>query len=85
MLNLRAIGIRSGKLGVTSSTTLRYSDIKFATCHIVGNLGAPVGIVSAPISSDSSDDYDSQALQDVLHLEEVLDDPLMEGIAMEMD
>lgn len=86
MLNLRAIGLKSGRLGGTSSSSLGYGDVKFAHCNaIVGNLGAPVSVSSPPLSADDDDFHDDRVLQEQLDLQDVSDDPFMEGIVMEME
>ena len=86
MLNLRSIGLKSGRLTTTmGSTTLPYTDLKFATCRWVGNLGAPLSIAPVTVAEDEHDLNNQHVLQEALDQHEVCDDPLMEGIVMEMD
>lgn len=86
MLNLRSIGLRSGRLTSSSSgSTLPYGDLKFATCRFVGNLGAPLSIAPVTVAEDEHDLNNPQVLQEALDQHEVCDDPLMEGIIMEVE
>ncbi|KIP07078.1 hypothetical protein PHLGIDRAFT_118417 [Phlebiopsis gigantea 11061_1 CR5-6] len=86
MLNLRSIGLKSGRLTSSSSgSTLPYGDLKFATCRFVGNLGAPLSVAPVSVAEDEHDLNNPQVLQEALDRHEVCDDPLMEGIVMEME
>lgn len=83
MLNLRSVHLRSNKLHSSLSTSLAFSDPRFAS-SLVGNIGAPIAFaVPAASARGAFDDDDDDMEETVIH--EVSEDPLMTGIVMEMD
>lgn len=86
MLNLRAISLASGDRTSTITASLGLSDLKFASCPVAGNLGAPLAFAGSG-DEDGDEDFrgEDSDIGVIREIPRVSDDPLMAGLVMDTD